>query len=121
MQKYKQAVEQYNKNQSEIVELNAELEELKSQKFTLEERVRNLKLSNEHYEANYVDKTSIVRAEAKARWENFTISPEIPGYKLQEWSRYKLEIGSFYKVHWSKFRRFSPAFLDSIVSLKPLI
>lgn len=67
MQKYKQAVDQYNKNQSEIVELNSELEELKSQKFTLEERVRNLKLSNEHYEANYVDKTSIVRAEAKSR------------------------------------------------------
>ena len=67
MQKYKQSVDQFNKNQSEIVELNSELETLKGEKFLLEERIRNLQLSNEHYEANYVDKTSVVRAEARAR------------------------------------------------------
>ena len=69
MQKYKQAVEQYNRNQSEIVQLTSELESIKGDKFLLEERVRNLQTSNEHYEANFVDKTQVVRAEARARWD----------------------------------------------------
>jgi DNA repair exonuclease SbcCD ATPase subunit len=68
MQKYKQSVEQYNRNQTEIVNLTGELESVKSEKYMLEERVRTLQLSNEHYESNYVDKTQIVRAEARARF-----------------------------------------------------
>lgn len=72
MQKYKHSVDQYNKCQTEIVELNGELESIKGEKFLLEERVRNLQLSNEHYEANYVDKTQVIRAEARTRYD-FTL------------------------------------------------
>jgi myosin-18 len=67
MQKYKSAIDNYNKSQSELVGVNTEFEALKSEKYLLEERLRNLKLSNEQYEVNYVDKSHVLRAEARAR------------------------------------------------------
>lgn len=67
MQKYKTAVDNYNKSQSELVGVNTEFEALKSEKYLLEERVRNLQMSNQQYETNYVDKSHVLRAEARAR------------------------------------------------------
>merc|ERR1712210_377124 len=67
MQKYKTAIDNYNKSQSELVTVNTEFEAQKSEKYLLEERVRNLKMSNEQYETNYVDKSAVLRAEARAR------------------------------------------------------
>lgn len=67
MQKYKSAVDNYNRSQSELVGVNTEFEALKSEKYLLEERVRNLQMSNQQYETNYVDKSHVLRAEARAR------------------------------------------------------
>ena len=67
MQKYKQIVDQKNREQTEMVQLAFDLEALRSEKTLLEERVRSLQISNESYEHNYIDKSQLVRAEAKMR------------------------------------------------------
>ena len=67
MAKYKQIVDQKNRDQSELVQLSSEMEALRSEKGILEERVRSLQISNESYEHNYIDKSQLVRAEAKMR------------------------------------------------------
>ena len=67
MQKYRQVVDQKNREQSEMVQLSSDLESMRTEKNLLEERVRALQLSNESYEHNYIEKTSLVRAEARMR------------------------------------------------------
>ena len=67
MQKYRQVVDQKNREQSEMVQLSSDLESMRTEKNLLEERVRALQLANESYEHNYIEKTSLVRAEARMR------------------------------------------------------
>ena len=67
MAKYKTVVDQKNREHADLVNLTQEMESLRSDKNVLEERIRSLQMSNESYEHNYVDKTALLRAEARQR------------------------------------------------------
>ena len=67
MAKYKTVVDQKNREHSDLVNMTSEMESLRTEKNVLEERIRALQLSNESYEHNYVDKTQLLRAEARQR------------------------------------------------------
>ena len=67
MAKYKTVVDQKNREHNDLVNMTSEMESLRTEKNVLEERIRALQLSNESYEHNYVDKSHLLRAEARQR------------------------------------------------------